>query len=111
MSATTIGALIGGAIDAMSGDDSAADGALGGITRRLMFDLAREAGREITEANLTRYDIFVADELFCTGTGAEVVPITDVDGRKIGKGTVGPVTQEFIKSFKVKTQSGGTPIY
>ena len=54
----------------------------------------------------------MADELFCTGTGAEVVPITDVDGRKIGKGTVGPVTQEFIQEFSaVKTQSGGTPIY
>ncbi len=87
------------------------DGALGGITRRLMFELAREAGREILEANVTRYDLFVADELFCTGTGAEVVPITDVDGRKIGKGTVGPVTQEFIKNFRTRTQSGGTPIY
>jgi branched-chain amino acid aminotransferase len=87
------------------------DGALGGITRRLMFDLAREMGREILEANLTRYDLFVADELFCTGTGAEVVPISEVDGRTIGKGQVGPVTQEFIKSFRTRTQSGGTPIY
>jgi branched-chain amino acid aminotransferase len=87
------------------------DGALGGITRRLMFELAREMGREILEANVTRYDLFVADELFCTGTGAEVVPISEVDGRTIGKGTVGPVTQEFIKSFRTKTQSGGTPIY
>ena len=87
------------------------DGALGGITRRLMFDLARELGREILEVNLTRYDLFVADELFCTGTGAEVVPISEVDGRVIGTGKVGPVTQSFIKSFRAKTKTGGTPIY
>ena len=87
------------------------DGALGGITRRLMFDLAREMGRGVIEANLTRYDLFVADELFCTGTGAEVVPISEVDGRTIGTGKVGPVTLDFIKHFRAKTQSTGTPIY
>ena len=87
------------------------DGALGGITRRLMFELALEMGREIKEANLTRYDCFVADEIFATGSGAEVVPISDVDGRKIGPGRVGPITEEFIKSFKAKTQSTGVPIY
>ena len=87
------------------------DGALGGITRRLMFELAREMGREIIEANLTRYDLFVADELFATGTGAEVVPISEVDGRKIGAGRVGPITSEFIKAFKARTQNTGVPIY
>jgi branched-chain amino acid aminotransferase len=87
------------------------DGALGGITRRLMFDLAREMGRAVIEANLTRYDLFVADELFCTGTGAEVVPISEVDGRTIGTGKVGPVTQEFLRHFRAKTQNSGTPIY
>jgi branched-chain amino acid aminotransferase len=87
------------------------DGALGGITRRLMFDLAAEMGRAVIEANLTRYDLFVADELFCTGTGAEVVPISEVDGRTIGTGKVGPVTQDFLQHFRAKTQSTGTPIY
>ena len=87
------------------------DGALGGITRRLMFDLAREMGREIREVNLTRYDLFVADELFLTGTGAEVVPINEIDGRTIGTGRVGAVTQEFIKHFRQRTQNSGTPIY
>jgi len=87
------------------------DGALGGITRRLMFQLAREMGREILEANLTRYDLFVADELFATGTGAEVVPISEVDGRIIGTGHVGPITGEFIRHFKVKTQNTGVSIY
>jgi len=87
------------------------DGALGGITRRLMFDLAREMGREIKETNLTRYDLFVADELFATGTGAEVVPISEVDGRKIGSGRVGPITGEFIRHFRQRTQNTGVPIY
>jgi len=87
------------------------DGALGGITRRLMFDLAREMGREIREVNLTRYDLFVADELFLTGTGAEVVPINEIDGRKIGPGSVGPVTGEFIKHFRQRTQNSGVSIY
>ena len=76
-----------------------------------MFDLAREMGREIIEKALTRYDLFVADELFLTGTGAEVVPINEVDGRKIGDGKAGPVTQAFIKQFRAKTQNSGTPIY
>lgn len=84
------------------------DGALGGITRRLMFDLAKEMGREIREVNLTRYDLFVADELFLTGSGAEVVPISEVDGRKI---PVGDVTREFIRHFRARTQNSGTPIY
>jgi branched-chain amino acid aminotransferase len=84
------------------------DGALGGITRRLMFELAKEMGREIREIQLTRYDLFVADELFLTGSGAEVVPISDIDGRAI---PVGPVTREFIKHFRARTQNSGTPIY
>ena len=76
-----------------------------------MFDLAKELGREIKEANLTRYDLFVADEIFATGTGAEVVPISEVDGRKIGAGRVGPITAEFIRRFKARTQNTGVPIY
>jgi branched-chain amino acid aminotransferase len=87
------------------------DGALGGITRRLMFDLAREMGREIRETQLTRYDLFVADELFLTGTGAEVVPINEVDGRSIGSGRPGPVTQDFIRLFRQRTQNSGVSIY
>ncbi len=87
------------------------DGALGGITRRLMFDLAKKMGREIREANLTRYDLFVADEIFLTGTGAEVVPISEVDGRKIGPGRVGRITQEFIAAFRERTQNTGVSIY
>jgi branched-chain amino acid aminotransferase len=53
----------------------------------------------------------VADEIFATGTGAEVVPISEVDGRKIGPGRVGPITEEFIRHFRVRTQNTGVPIY
>ena len=87
------------------------DGALGGITRRLMFDLAREMGREIREANLTRYDLFVADEIFATGTGAEVVPISEVDGRKIGPGRVGPHHGGIHPPLPARTQNTGVSIY
>lgn len=87
------------------------DGALAGITRRLMFELGTRLGHEIREVNLTRYDLFVADEIFATGSGAEVVPISEVDGRKIGEGRVGPITGEFIKSFREKTQNTGVSIY
>jgi branched-chain amino acid aminotransferase len=87
------------------------NGALGGITRRLMFELATGMGRKIEEVDLTRYDLFVADELFLTGTGAEVVPINEVDGRKIGTGRLGPLTDLFIKAFRHKTATSGTPIY
>ena len=87
------------------------DGALGGITRRLMFELGRELGHQIKEVNLTRYDLFVADELFLTGTGAEVVPINEVDGRKIGDGRGGPLTEDFIRLFRQRTQNSGIPIY
>lgn len=86
-------------------------GALGGITRRLMFDLAQELGREIREINLTRYDLFVADELFLTGSGAEVVPISEIDGRKIGAGQAGPVTKDFIRVFRERTRNTGVSIY
>ena len=87
------------------------DGALGGITRRLIIELGKEMGREVKEMNLTRYDLFVADEIFATGSGAEVVPISEVDGRKIGPGRVGEITSEFIRRFRERTQNTGVPIY
>jgi branched-chain amino acid aminotransferase len=67
-------------------------GALYGITRRVVMDIAQEFGFKVSEANLTRYDVFNADECFLTGTGAEVVPIVKVDGRAIGTGKPGPIT-------------------
>ena len=85
-------------------------GALYGITRGVVMDLAREAGLKVSEPNLTRYDIFNADECFVTGTGAEVVPVVKVDGRVIGSGKPGPRTQELVKKYHDLVQSSGEPI-
>jgi branched-chain amino acid aminotransferase len=86
-------------------------GALGGITRRAVMDLAVEMGTQILETNLTRYDLWVADEIFLTGTAAEVVPVRELDGRIIGEGKPGPVTGKFTKAYHQLTNSTGTPIF
>jgi branched-chain amino acid aminotransferase len=57
------------------------------------------------------FDLYTADEIFVTGTAAEAAPITNVDGRVIGDGKVGPVTKEMIKAFEEITATTGTPIY
>ena len=56
------------------------------------MDLARENGLTVTEPDLTRYDLFNADECFLTGTGAEIIAVVKIDGRVIGKGRPGPIT-------------------
>jgi branched-chain amino acid aminotransferase len=85
-------------------------GALYGITRGVVMDLARESGLKVSEPNLTRYDVFNADECFLTGTGAEVVPVVKVDGRVIGSGTPGPRTRELVKKYHALVQTSGEPI-
>jgi branched-chain amino acid aminotransferase len=85
-------------------------GALYGITRGVVMDLARKSGLNVSEPNLTRYDVFNADECFLTGTGAEVVPVVKVDGRVIGPGTPGPRTRELVKKYHDLVQSSGEPI-
>ena len=85
-------------------------GALYGITRGVVMDMAQEAGIPVSEPNLTRYDVFNADECFLTGTGAELIPVTKVDGRVIGTGKPGPVTKSLVKSYHALTQISGEPI-
>ncbi len=85
-------------------------GALYGITRGVVMDLARASGLKVSEPNLTRYDVFNADECFLTGTGAEVVPVVKVDGRVIGSGTPGPRTKELVRQYHELVQSSGEPI-
>jgi branched-chain amino acid aminotransferase len=85
-------------------------GALYGITRGVVMDLARQSGLNVSEPNLTRYDVFNADECFLTGTGAEVVPVVKVDGRVIGSGAPGPRTRELVKKYHDLVQSSGEPI-
>jgi branched-chain amino acid aminotransferase len=85
-------------------------GALYGITRGVVMDMAQEAGIAVSEPNLTRYDVFNADECFLTGTGAELIPVTKVDGRVIGTGKPGPITKSLVKSYHALTQISGEPI-
>lgn len=85
-------------------------GALYGITRGVVIELARAAGIEVTEPNLTRYDMFNADECFLTGTGAELIPVIKIDGRVIGTGKPGLVTKSLVKSYHALTQVSGEPI-
>ena len=74
-------------------------GSLPGITRSVVMDLARESGYEVAEAQLTRYDLYAADEIFLTGTAAEVIGVVEIDGRTIGTGKPGSVTRELLKRF------------
>lgn len=85
-------------------------GALYGITRGTVMDIAREAGIKVSEPNLTRYDIFNADECFLTGTGAEIVPVVKVDGRVIGDGKPGSVTRMLEDRYHALTKVSGEPI-
>ena len=78
---------------------SADAGILEGITRDVVIDLAKKAGIPFTEATLIRHDIYIADEIFLTGTGAEVIPVTKVDDRQIGTGKPGPVTKKLRELF------------
>ena len=74
-------------------------GALGGITRGIVIKLAKEEKLEVIEKNLTRFDLYVCDEFFLTGTAAEVIGIVEIDGRVIGSGKPGPYTRLLRKNF------------
>ena len=88
-----------------------AAGALRGITRSVVFDIAAEVGIKITEADITRHDVFIADECFLTGTAAELIPVIKADGRIIGTGKPGSITARMIERFRTLTRETGTPIF
>jgi branched-chain amino acid aminotransferase len=73
--------------------------ALDGITRKTIMQLARESGYEIVERRITRDEVYIADEAFFTGTAAEVTPIREIDGRQIGCGSRGPITEELQTKY------------
>lgn len=75
-------------------------GILEGITRNAVLGLARSLGIQAHETPLTRHDLLVADECFLTGSAAEVIPVTSIDGRSIGDGKVGPTTKKLMAEFK-----------
>jgi branched-chain amino acid aminotransferase len=74
-------------------------GSLEGVTRAVVIRLARKEGLEVVEKNLTRYDLYVCDEFFLTGTAAEVIGIVEIDGRVIGDGKPGPITRLLRDRF------------
>ena len=78
-------------------------GILEGITRNAVMQLAVEGGYEVLETSMTRHDLYVADEMFLTGTAAEVVAVVSLDGRKIGTGEPGPVTRDLLERFRKLT--------
>ena len=86
-------------------------GSLRGITRGAVLDIAVELGVPVVETELTRYDVFVADECFLTGTAAELVPVVNVDSRPIGDGQPGAVTARLLEGFRRLTSTTGTPIF
>ena len=88
-----------------------AAGALYGITRRVVMELATTAGLKVSESDLTRYDLFNANECFLTGTAAELMPVVKIDGRVIGAGTPGPVTGNLMTEYHALTKASGQPIY
>jgi len=86
-------------------------GALGGITRGAVIDIARELGMPLRERDFSRHDVFTADECFLTGTAAEVIAAVKLDQRVIGTGKPGEITQRVIARFRELTQTTGTPVY
>jgi branched-chain amino acid aminotransferase len=75
------------------------DGILEGITRKVILELCKKLGIPCIEMTLQRHDLYVADEFFLTGSGAEVVPVNKIDGRPVGNGVPGPVTRRLMKAF------------
>jgi branched-chain amino acid aminotransferase len=74
-------------------------GILEGITRGAVMELAHAAGVDCREATLVRHDLYTADECFLTGTAAEVIPVVEIDGRKVGTGLPGPITARLMRDF------------
>lgn len=86
-------------------------GALEGITRNAVMDIAKELGYEVKEEPFTRHDVYTADEVFLTGTAAEVIAVVKVDGRTIGDGVPGVHTKRILEKFRERVVSEGVKVY
>ncbi|SFG46924.1 branched-chain amino acid aminotransferase [Halobacillus alkaliphilus] len=86
-------------------------GALEGITRNAIIDLANEKGYEMKEQPFTRHDVYVADEVFLTGTAAEVIAVVEVDQRPVGDGKPGVITNHLLSEFRKITTTDGYKVY
>ena len=87
-----------------------ADSALEGITRESAIRIASDIGHEVTERPIPRTELYMADEIFLTGTAAEIVPVTSIDGHKVGSGKEGPVTKSIREMYE-KIVSGENKDY
>ena len=87
---------------------AATQGALKGITRGTILDVAKALSIPLREENLTRYDLWCSDECFLTGSGAEVIPVVKLDGRTIGTGVPGPITRKVLAEFRKRVLVEGT---
>lgn len=85
-------------------------GILPGITRATVIELAGQMSIRVIEPLITQYDVYNADEVFLTGTAAEVIPAVEFDGRLVGDGKPGPITKRLIAAFREHTQTSGAPI-
>lgn len=84
---------------------------LRGITREAVIELIQKLGIPFKEVNLSLYDLYTADEVFVTGTAAEIAPIVWIDGRYIGDGKPGEITKRLMVEFRKLTEIEGVPIY
>jgi len=88
-------------------------GALPGITRNFVIELAKRLGYDVEEKDITPFELLTADEVFITGTGAEIVPVTKIAGRIIGRGKAGEITMRLIEEFEKEkaNPSNGVKVY
>ena len=88
-------------------------GALNGITRAVVIRLLKKLGYHLIERNITPNELFIADEVFFTGTAAEIAPISKVNNRIIGNGKIGPITRKILEEFEklIEDPNEGIPIY
>jgi branched-chain amino acid aminotransferase len=86
-------------------------GILQGVTRQTVMDLCATLGVPAAEQIITLHDVYTADECFLTGTGAELGPVVQVDGRPVGGGAPGPVTMKILAAFREYAARQGTPVY
>ena len=86
-------------------------GILKGITRDVVIELAEKEGLPVKEETFTPFSLYSCHECFLTGTAAEIIPVTKVDGKIIGEGKAGPITKKLIEKFQQYTREEGIPIY
>lgn len=86
-------------------------GILVGITRNAIMEIAAEMGMPVKETNMTSFDLYTADEIFLSGTGAEMIPVISVDRREIGNGKPGHIYRTLLETFRARTKVEGTPVY